>query len=69
LKKIKLISDFDGIWTNQNIEAEYVWEYILGSLSELTGFDNINTAGSIMAVWQHIIRKILLEIIMQSLIT
>lgn len=39
MKKIKLISDFDGIWTNQNIEAEYVWEYILGSLSELTGFD------------------------------
>ncbi len=39
MKKIKLISDFDGIWTNQNIEAEYVWEYILSSLSDLTGSD------------------------------
>lgn len=39
MKKIKLISDFDGIWTNQNIEAEYVWDYILSSLSELTGFN------------------------------
>ena len=39
MKKIKLISDFDGIWTNQNIEAEYVWEYILNSLSELTDHD------------------------------
>ncbi len=37
MKKIKLISDFDGIWTNQNIEAEYVWEFILSSLSDLTG--------------------------------
>lgn len=37
MKKIKLISDFDGIWTNQNIEAEYVWDYIISSLSELTG--------------------------------
>lgn len=42
MKKIKLISDFDGIWTNQNIEAEYVWKYILSSLSELTGLDKEN---------------------------
>ncbi|MBK8551200.1 MAG: hypothetical protein IPL53_09140 [Ignavibacteria bacterium] len=39
MTKIKLISDFDGIWTNQNLEAEYVWNYIMNSLSELTGFD------------------------------
>ena len=37
--RIKLISDFDGIWTNQNIEADYVWDYIINTLSELTGFD------------------------------
>ena len=34
---MKLISDFDGIWTNQDIEAKYVWNYILDSVSDLTG--------------------------------
>jgi len=33
---MKLISDFDGIWTNQAKEAEYVWNFILNYLSELT---------------------------------
>lgn len=37
--KTKLISDFDGIWTNQNIEAEYVWNYILDSVSDLSGIE------------------------------
>lgn len=37
MTKLKLVSDFDGIWTNQNIEAEYVWNYILNSVSELSG--------------------------------
>jgi len=38
LNKLKLISDFDGIWTNQNIEAEYVWDHIVNTTSGLTGF-------------------------------
>jgi FMN phosphatase YigB (HAD superfamily) len=33
----KLVSDFDGVWTNQKDEAEYVWNYILTSVSGLTG--------------------------------
>lgn len=33
---MKLISDFDGIWTNQAKEADYVWNFILEYLSELT---------------------------------
>ena len=35
---IKLISDFDGVWTNQDIEAEYVRNYIIKRISELTTF-------------------------------
>lgn len=33
----KLISDFDGIWTNQEQEAEFVWNFILNKTSELSG--------------------------------
>lgn len=36
MSKIKIVSDFDGIWTNQAIEAKYVWEFINSSLSDLT---------------------------------
>jgi len=35
---IKLISDFDGVWTNQETEAVYVWSYIVSRLSLLSGF-------------------------------
>lgn len=34
---VKLLSDFDGVWTNQEIEAEYVWNYMVNALSNLTG--------------------------------
>lgn len=34
---VKLVSDFDGVWTNQEVEAEYVWNYIVKRLYELTG--------------------------------
>ncbi len=34
---VKLISDFDGVWTNQDIEAGYVWNYILNATAALTG--------------------------------
>jgi len=34
---IKLLSDFDGVWTDQQSEAEYVWNYIVTRLSQLTG--------------------------------
>jgi hypothetical protein len=34
---VKLLSDFDGVWTNQDIEADYVWKYIINCLSNLTG--------------------------------
>jgi phosphoglycolate phosphatase-like HAD superfamily hydrolase len=35
---IKLLTDFDGIWTNQEEEAEYVWNYIVKKLAEISGF-------------------------------
>jgi FMN phosphatase YigB (HAD superfamily) len=34
---VKLISDFDGVWTNQESEAEYVWNYIVSKIASLTG--------------------------------
>jgi hypothetical protein len=34
---VKLVSDFDGVWTNQEIEAEYVWKHIIDTVSALTG--------------------------------
>lgn len=34
---VKLISDFEGVWTNQETEAEYVRNYIVKNLSALTG--------------------------------
>lgn len=42
---VKLISDFDGVWTNQEVEADYVWNYIIKKLGELTGDDNDAIAG------------------------
>lgn len=47
MNKIKLVSDFDGIWTNQELEAEYVWDYIISRLSQLTGL-NIEEADSFL---------------------
>lgn len=32
---VKLISDFDGVWTNQNTEADYVWNFIITSIATL----------------------------------
>ncbi|MCI0449557.1 MAG: hypothetical protein L0Y79_07205 [Chlorobi bacterium] len=34
---VKLVSDFDGVWTQQESEAEYIWNYIINRLSQLTG--------------------------------
>ncbi|MEO8512165.1 MAG: hypothetical protein ABI543_01265 [Ignavibacteria bacterium] len=34
---VKLISDFDGVWTNQETEADYVWNYIITNIASLTG--------------------------------
>lgn len=34
---VKLISDFDGVWTNQDTEAAYVWNYTVKRISALTG--------------------------------
>lgn len=34
---VKLVSDFDGVWTNQEIEADYVWKHIINSVAALTG--------------------------------
>jgi len=36
---LKLVSDFDGIWTNQAIEAEYVRDFIIKSLCETGDLD------------------------------
>lgn len=38
---MKLISDFDGIWTNQAKEADYVWDFILNYLADLTSQNKI----------------------------
>jgi hypothetical protein len=35
--KTKIVSDFDGIWTNQEIEAEFVYKWYLKRLSALSG--------------------------------
>jgi len=34
---VKLISDFDGVWTNQDSEADYVWNYLVNSIASHTG--------------------------------
>jgi hypothetical protein len=34
---VKLVSDFDGVWTNQEAEADYVWNYIVNTIASLTG--------------------------------
>ncbi len=34
---LKLLSDFDGVWTNQETEAEYVYDFITQKISELSG--------------------------------
>ncbi len=34
---VKLISDFDGVWTNQDAEATYVWNYILNAAASFSG--------------------------------
>lgn len=53
IKNIKLVSDFDGIWTNQDSEAEYVWKYILNKLSGLTGLSENGTADFLNTVKQE----------------
>lgn len=35
---MKLVSDFDGIWTDQDKEAAYVWNYIINKISDITEF-------------------------------
>lgn len=37
---VKVISDFDGVWTNQDAEAVYVWDYMVKSIADLTGDTN-----------------------------
>lgn len=35
MKKVKLVSDFDGIWTNQEHEAEFVYKWYIKKLSTI----------------------------------
>ena len=35
---MKLVSDFDGVWTDQDKEAEFVWDYIVKKISSITKF-------------------------------
>lgn len=37
MKKIKLLSDFDGIWTNQEEEASYMRTFMENKLAEISG--------------------------------
>lgn len=39
MKNLKIISDFDGIWTNQEEEAEFVRNYYLEKLSSISGLN------------------------------
>jgi hypothetical protein len=77
---VKLLSDFDGVWTNQDIEADYVWKYIINCLSNLTGetpdvMDKLLadclmiTAGSTGVLFQRTTRKTRLAITTRYLIT
>ncbi len=36
MKSLKLVTDFDGVWTNQLKEAEYVWHLIFKKLTQIT---------------------------------
>lgn len=53
---IKLVSDFDGIWTNQESEAEYVWKYILNKLSGLTGLSENDISEFLSAVKEEMLK-------------
>src|SRR5260221_6025507 len=35
---MKLVSDFDDIWTDQDKEARYVWNYIIEKIYGITDF-------------------------------
>lgn len=37
---MKLLSDFDGIWTDQQKEADYVKDYILDKICEISGMSS-----------------------------
>lgn len=37
---VKLLSDFDGVWTNQETEALYVSSYIVSRLSQISGYSS-----------------------------
>ena len=41
MKSLKLVSDFEGIWTNKEQEAAYVWNNIVKKLSTITRFSEI----------------------------
>ncbi|MEO8447407.1 MAG: hypothetical protein ABI528_07925, partial [bacterium] len=40
---MKLISDFDGIWTEQGDEAGFVWNYIIDAITDLSGYQRKGT--------------------------
>ncbi|MDZ4710814.1 MAG: hypothetical protein SGI89_00650 [bacterium] len=40
---MKLISDFDGIWTEQGDEAGFVWNYIIDAVTVLSGYQRKST--------------------------
>src|SRR5438128_510883 len=42
---MKLISDFDGVWTDQDKEAKYVWNYIINKIYDITDFSKEESAG------------------------
>ena len=44
---LKLLSDFDGVWTNQETEARYVRDYLIKKISELTG-DSTDTVKNLI---------------------
>ncbi len=55
MENVKLLTDFDGIWTNQESEAEYVWKYILNKLSGLTGLSENGISEFLSAVKQEML--------------
>lgn len=51
----KILSDFDGVWTDQGIEAEYVERYAIDALADATGASR----ASVAADWAVFVAEVL----------
>lgn len=51
----KILSDFDGVWTDQQIEAEYVERFAIDALADVTGASR----ASVAADWAAFVAEVL----------